>query len=194
MKSMNGKLQQKSLSKVFQINFTGIAEVFFILILGFTAMLIHSRVKLGLHIPGHHGFEFMAMILIAKLVTQFRLSGTLFSLGTISILLFPILGFTNPLAALTFAIPGIIFDIFSNFIKKKKGYLLFYALFAGISYSTIPIIRIILSMNGVFLYKTLIFGAFYPIFSHFCFALFGAFTGIGLFFGIKKIINIISKH
>ena len=184
---MNGQSHPKTLLKAYPINFAGVAEAFFLLILGLAAMTAHARFKGGLHLPGHHGFEFMALMLIGKMTTKFRWSGIFFSVGALSAMAFPVLGFTNPITVFIFAVPGVVFDILSNITKNEKGKLLFFALFAGISYAIIPIIRLFLSSASGIIYKPAVFGSVFPILSHFAFALLGAAAGIGIFLGIKKI-------
>ena len=106
---MNGKLHQKNLSKVFQTSISTKLEIFILLFLGMTAIFAHARFRTPLHIPGHHGLEFMALLLIGRTMTKHKWGSVIFSMGVASLLFVPFLGFKDPFMALVFIIPGIFF-------------------------------------------------------------------------------------
>jgi len=184
---MNGKLQQKSISKTSQTNYTLVVELLIPIVLGILAIVAHARYRSGINMPGHHGLEFMALLLVAHSTGKTKWSAYLFSLGVAAFAFVPFLGFKNPLTAMIYVVPGVIFGVMSmlSFITKYKA--AFLGLIGGIAYAGIPFFRFVFgTMTGV-MHKSLITGTGFTILSFFLFGLAGSLIGLGVYQLGKKI-------
>ena len=177
---MNGKLQEKSLLRSFQISTTYVAEAAMMTLLGALAILLHAKFKSGMHIPGHHGIEFMALLVAGSAATRTKYSTMFFSLGVASLIFMPFMGFRDPFMAIVYTVPGFAFDFLQNrsFLENRSKWLLVPV--AGIAYALIPLTRYFISIVSVVKYPSLISGVFYPFIMHFLFASLGAAAGLGL--------------
>lgn len=186
---MNGKLQQKSISKVSLTNYALVIEILIPIVLGIIAIVAHARYRSGMNLPGHHGLEFMALLLIAQSTGKTKWSAYLFSLGVAAFAFVPFLGFKNPFVAMIYVVPGIILGIVGTLSSIKKYKILFYAIIGGFAYASIPIIRFISGIASGVMHKSLITGAGYPILSFFMFGLIGSLFGMGVYNLKKRILK-----
>jgi hypothetical protein len=70
---MNGELQEKSISKVFHSSrFSTLAEILLALGLGVLAVVLHAKLRIPLKMPGHHGLEFMALLIFARTTMRMK--------------------------------------------------------------------------------------------------------------------------
>ncbi len=180
MKIMNGKLHQKSLLKVFQTSISTRLEMFILLFLGMIAIFAHARFRSGINIPGHHGLEFMALLMVGRAASKIKWASLFFSIGVISLLFIPFLGFKNPIMSFVFLIPGISVDIFYNSIKKYNNKIWFLSLVGGISYGLVPIIRLLLTEFTGIIHKSLLLTPVYTITTHIIFGTIGSIIGVAL--------------
>ena len=75
-------MYQKSTSKAFQIdNTSDLLKIGLLLLLGFFAVVIRERLKIPLHLPGHHGFEFMLLFMAGKILSRQHYAMTFSSIG-----------------------------------------------------------------------------------------------------------------
>ena len=187
MENISGRLPAKTTSglihsKTFRLPL----EVMFLTGLGMLAILLHARFKSPLSIPGHHGIEFMALLLMGRLSSNLKFASTTTSFGVGLLLLFPVLGFRDPLMGFNFMLPGLLLDFCYNlgwnFVKKAW----FLALIAGLAYMMIPLSRMIISISTGYQYETFLkYGLFVPVLTHFAFGLAGGLLGTGIY----KILN-----
>lgn len=184
---MNGKLQEKTLLKNYPISWVNIAEAALMFIFGAIAIILHAKFKSGMKIPGHHGIEFMALMLAGRSITRIKFSSMFFSIGVASMIFMPFVGFRDPFMAFVFTVPGIALDIFTNMNLLKSKYKIVIIALAGFSYALIPIVRFIITGFTPVKYPSLIGGPVYPFFTHFVSAAIGAAIGIGAISLIKKL-------
>lgn len=184
---MNGKLRQKSISKVFQINLASVVELLIPYVLGIVAIVAHARYRSHINLPGHHGLEFMALLLISFSTSKLKWSSFLFSLGVASFVYVPFLGFKSPLVAMVYILPGIVFALLSSlpFIKKYRIPLL--ALMGGLSYAIIPVFRFLLGITTGIFHKSTMLSPIATISFFFLFGLAGSLIGLGSYRLFKKI-------
>jgi len=186
---MNGKLQTKTISKalVNRNYLVRIAEFILLLGLGVLAVTLHARLRYPLHTPGHHGIEFITILLFSKKISQFKASGSIFSMGAGLFLLLPILGIKDPMAPIVYMIPGFTIDLFFNIIPQVKKKFLLSIIFGGLAYATIPLTRILLMAFSGYQYKAAIVnGPFIPLVLFFSFGLVGALFTTGILKAFKK--------
>ncbi len=191
MNSLNGKLLQRSLSKVLHNKLAiDIAEVLILLLLGAIAITLHANLRIPTQMPGKYGIIFMTIIMGARLCSKYKFSATIAVFGAVSVLMFNVLGFKDPFMPVIYMFIGIVIDVLFISFPKLSDKAWFVALTAGIAWMIIPILRIMIFalfgyMHGVPKYAPIV-----PFISHIIFGCFG-----GLFaFSILKLSGKLSKN
>ena len=179
MNNTSGGLLQKSLSKVFQNSLAAqAAEVLLLLLIGAIAITLHARMRIPLHIPGRQGLIFMAVIIAGKSFSRYPFAASVSCLGSSSLLMMNILGYDDPFMPVVYASLGVIIDsMFFLFSRLGKSpWILAFA--GGISWATIPLIRLVTSMITGFPYHSLMAGLWLPLSSHFIAGFLGCFIAL----------------
>jgi hypothetical protein len=183
---MNTELSQKSSSRTFQTNITlSIAEILLLTLIGAIGVLFHAKFRLPLHIPGHWGVVYMALLFSGRLFSQKKYASSLSSIGAAFMLLLP-LGFKDPFMPVMYMLPGLCVDVFYALFKSKNHHFIFIGLLSGIAYMTIPLIRLFISISTGMFYGSLATGFLYPVFMHFVCGSIGGLIALGAFKIIKK--------
>ena len=188
MANMIGKQQQKSISALSHNSvFVNIAEYAVLFGIGILAILLHARLRTPLNIPGHHGLEFMAILMAGRVVSKIKWASSISSLGIGFILLFPVFGFKDPFMGFNYMLPGLLIDIFYNLTRQLKGQMLILSLIAGFAYFTIPLSRLFIHALTGYPYSSFLkFGYFIPVVNYFFFGLAGGIFGAGISLAIKS--------
>lgn len=174
---MSGRLLQRNISKVFQNKLAAdIAEAAILLLLGVVAISLHARFKTHLGLPGNQGIIFIALVMSAKLTSNFKSAASLSCLSASILSFFPFWGFQNIFFPLTFMLPGLYIDLAFSLSGKLSSKLWFASIIGGIAYCLIPIARVLISLvTGIPFNVFLKYGFFLPVASHFLFGFIGAF-------------------
>jgi len=187
---MNGNVQQKTLSRKYLTNLSiaGILEILLLIGAGVLAIVLHARLRTPLNIPGHHGIEFMAIILAARLSSKIKWASSISALGIGIFLLFPVLGFKDPMMGFNYMLPCFFIDLAYNFIKNNKYRNLFLSIAAGLAYLMVPMSRLITTLTTGFPYSSFLKHGFAtPIFTFLLFGLLGGILGTGIYIIGKKL-------
>ena len=119
---MNGNVQQRSLLKELLTNRTisSVLEVILLLLAGVLAIVLHARLRMPINVPGHHGIEFMTVIIAARLASKIKWASSISALGIGVFILFPVLGFKDPMMGFNYMLPLFLVDIAYNLNKSEK--------------------------------------------------------------------------
>ncbi len=181
---MNGNVQQKSLLKEFLTNNTlaKTLEVIILFLAGALAITLHARLRIPMNIPGHHGLEFMAIILAARLSSKIKWASSISAIGIGVFIFFPVLGFNDPMMGFNYMLPCFFMDFAWQNFQLKKHMNLLMAIAAGIAYMLIPISRILTTLTSGFPYASFIkHGYVTPIITFLIFGFLGGLLGAGIY-------------
>ncbi len=119
---MNGSAQQRSLSRASQtnLNIAKVLEVFLLFLAGVLAIVLHERLRNPINIPGHHGIEFMAVILAVRLSSKMKWATSISALGIGIFILFPVLGFKDPMMGFNYMLPCVFMDLAYIYLPAHK--------------------------------------------------------------------------
>ncbi len=187
MEDIFGKPQAKTISGLTHNRSLGLLlEVLFLLGIGAVAILLHARLRTPLNIPGHHGIEFMALLLLGRMTSSLRFASTISSMGIGLLLLFPVFGFHDPMMGFNYMLPGFFLDTYYQLGGKLNKNIWYLGFIAGLSYLAIPFSRLIISASTGYQYNAFIkHGLITPFFSFLFFGLCGGFFGTG----VSKVFN-----
>ncbi|MCF8298031.1 MAG: hypothetical protein K9J13_10840 [Saprospiraceae bacterium] len=187
---MNGNVQQKSLSRSYltKLSIASFLEIILLLGAGVLAIVLHARLRTPLNIPGHHGIEFMAIILAARLSSKIKWASSISALGIGIFLLFPVLGFKDPMMGFNYMLPCFMVDLAYNFMQNKKYRNLILALATGLGYMLIPVSRLIATISIGIPYSSFFkHGFITPMLTFLIFGILGGILGTGIYFIGKKL-------
>lgn len=178
---MNGKQVQKSISAPSLSGTVPVVIEYLILFgIGVIAIMLHARLRSPINIPGHHGLEFMALMMAGRMASRIKMASSVSSLGIGFMLLFPVFGFSDPFMGINYMFPGFIIDGIYNIRRQHKWHLFELALIAGVAYMAIPLSRLIIHVFSGYPYSSFIkHGYLIPMIFHFLSGLVGGFAGVG---------------
>lgn len=144
---------------------------------GVAAALLHAATRFPLHLPGHQGLAWMAILMIARLASPYRWAASVAALGAAAAA--PFLGFHDPLVPFAYLLPGVVLDLAALLTARNLGALL---VGAALGYAAHP------ALDWLALHA---FGAHYgpagPAFAaHLLFGLAGALLGAGLWRAARR--------
>lgn len=155
-------------------------EVIFLLAVGFFAILLHARFRSPIQVPGHHGIEFMALLLLGRISSRMKFASSISSFGIGFLLLFPVFGFNDPLMGFNYMLPGFLLDFACNFSGNLSRKTWFLASIAGLAYMLIPVSRLIITAFTGYQYGAFLkYGLIVPVISHLVFGMTGGLLGTG---------------
>ena len=191
MKIMNGNLSQKTISKTYQTNTISVViEILMLITLGISAIVLRSYLRIPLGIPGRHGLEFMALLMIARRISKLPFASVIAMIGATSFMFVPFVGIKDPFLPVIYLIMGGVLDILYFVFKNPANRLAILSLIGGLAYMIIPVSRLgIYLFSGIIDHSFIKNGFVIPILSHFAFGVAGALLGAGFIYSIKRLRN-----
>jgi len=184
---MDGKQPTGNISKALPAERL-IAEALIVALLGAVAVFIRARLRIHLNMPGHHGLEVMALLMIARSYSRIPVAGMIATTTGGLCMLIPFLGYTNPFLPLSYIMMGAGIDLFYAWFKNLKHASFFFVLMGGLAYMILPLTRLIFHFSGLYPYNSIIkAGIPYTLLSHFMFGIAGAALGAALVYSARKI-------
>lgn len=158
-------------------------EALLLLGLGAGAIFLHATFRWPLQLPGHHGLEWMALLVVGRSFSRYRWAASISSLGAAVSSIMPAWGFSDPFIWLVYLLPGLVMDIGYNLGRYWHGKAWFLAGLGGLALATKPLIRILISTVAGWPYGSLLYGLMYPLATHILFGFLGGLVGAGLYLG-----------
>lgn len=184
---MNGTYSQKNTSKTFPIDSTlSWWEALLLICGGITAVVLHRAFDLSLGLSGHHGIEWMALLIIGRMSSRFRGAGTLTSVGASLASTIPFLQGGNPFGWLFYLLPGFVMDLAFRYLPRLANQLWFLILLSGLAHITKPIGQLTINLITGWPFGSFRFGILYPFAGHLLFGMIGGLLGVLVMLGIRR--------
>lgn len=184
---MNGTYSQKNISRAFPTDWTlRWWEALLLLGSGVTAVVLHRAFDTSLGLPGHHGIEWMALLIIGRMSSRFRGAGTLTSIGASLASTMPFLQGGNPFTWIYYLLPGIAMDLAFRYLPRYADKLWFLILLGGLAHITKPIGQLTMNLITGWPLGSFRFGVLYPFASHLLFGMIGGLLGSLIVLGIQR--------
>ena len=184
---MNGILSQKSTSKVFLTDWTlKWWEALLLFGGGAFAVVLHRAYDLSLGLPGHHGMEWMALMILGRASSRFRGAGTLTSFGASFASMMPFLHGENPYTWLFYLLPGFLMDLAFRYLPGLTTKFWFLVLLGGLAHATKPVGQLIVNVITGWPFGSFRYGVLYPFASHLLFGMIGGLVGALIVLGIQS--------
>ena len=184
---MNGTYSQKTVSKPFPTEWTlGWFEALLLIGSGVTAVVMHRALDMSLGLPGHHGIEWMALMIIGRISSRFRGAGTLTGVGASLASTIPFLQGGNPYTWLFYLLPGLVMDLAFRYLPNLTTKVWFLVLLGGLAHMTKPIGQLTVNLITGFPFGSFRFGILYPFAGHLLFGMIGGLLGALIVLGIRR--------
>lgn len=143
-------------------------STFVLLGMGLTAAALHMALRVPLHLPGRHGLEWLAILLLARQAFPQPTAATTAGAGATALsLLF------NPLAAPTYLATALLVDLGWHYLGRWRRHALLLALLAGLAFAVKPLLQL-----GLEPFPLSELG--FRLITHFAFGALGGLAGVGL--------------
>jgi len=184
---MNGTSSLKTASKAFQTEWSlSWFEALLLLGCGTLAVVLHRTMDNGMGLPGHHGIEWMALMIIGRASSRYRGAGTLTSIGASFASVLPFLRGDNPFTWIYYLLPGPVMDLAFRYLPRYANKLWFMVLLGGFAHMTKPIGQVTMNLLTGWPVGSFRFGVVYPFASHLFFGMIGGLLGALVVLGINR--------
>jgi hypothetical protein len=153
---------------------------------GVMAVVLHRAIDLSLALPGHHGIEWMAILLIGRASSKYRGAGTLTSMAASFASVLPFLHGNNPFTWIYYLLPGPVMDLAFRYLPRYANKLWFMVLLGGFAHMTKPIGQLTVNLITGWPVGSFRFGVVYPFASHLLFGMIGGLLGALIVLGVRR--------
>ena len=185
---MNGTDSPKTISRAFPTEWVLTWwEALLLLSSGALAVVLHQNFRLALGLPGYHGIEWMAVLILGRSLSHFRGAGSLASLGAGGVSMLPIWGARDdPFIWLIYLLPGPVMDLAFRYLPRYADKLWFLMVLGGLAHATKPIARLVITILSGWSFGSFRYGVVYPIGSHLLYGVIGGLLGALLVLGLRR--------
>jgi hypothetical protein len=163
-------------------------EALLLLSSGALAVVLHQSFRLALSLPGYHGIEWMALLILGRSFSRFKGAGSLASLGAAGMSMLPLWGAAHdPFIWLIYLLPGPVMDIAFHYLPRYAGSIWFLSILGGLAHITKPVTRLVITVLSGWSFGSFRFGVLYPISSHLLYGMIGGLLGALLVLGIQHV-------
>src|SRR5262245_56704132 len=113
-------------------------EVLWLVGLGAGIVILHAVLRVNLRLPGYHGLEWMALLVIGVMTSRYHGAATVSSITAAGLSLLPLFGLNDPFGWLTYLIPGLVLDAAYLAAARWQHHPLFLIALGGIAHATKP--------------------------------------------------------
>jgi hypothetical protein len=184
---MNGTYSQKNRSRTSPTDWTlNWWEALLLIGSGVTAVVLHRAFDLALGLPGHHGIEWMALLLIGRVSSRFRGAGILTSVSASLASTLPFLQGGNPYSWIFYLLPGLVVDLAFRYLPRLTHHLWFLILLAGLAHVTKPLGQLTINLIAGWPFGSFRFGVLYPFAGHLLLGMIGGLLAALAVSGIRR--------
>jgi hypothetical protein len=160
-------------------------EIGFLLLLGIVASLVHSQIKIPMHLPGKQGLILITLIVAGRGISGLPYAASITCTGSALMTLY-LTGFSSPWMAATYLFIGMIMDLLYKGTSRLTDKPWVLAITCGVTWMFVPLFRLIFSMIADVPMNLFSSGFAYPFLTHLLFGFSGGLAGAG----ILSIINL----
>lgn len=156
----------------------GAGRALFLASLGVAIVLLEQAFRWPLQMPGHHGLEAMALLVLGRLSCTNPWSATL--VGASAAVAAPFVGADHGvLMPLFYVLPGVVLDLgYRLWPSIVSRVLLFLPLLAAVAFAMKPVVRVAANQLFGMQFGSLRAGPVYPIVTHLMFGFLGALAAV----------------
>ena len=185
---MNGTYSPKNVLKAFPTEWAQtLLEALLLLGTGAFAVVLHRAFDGSLGLPGHHGIEWIALLIMGRSFSRMRGAGSIAGIGAALATTLPMLHTANPFTWLFYLLPGPLMDLAFHYLPRYANKLWFLMVLGGLAHVTKPIGQLAINAFFGWPFGSFRFGVLYPTASHLLYGLIGGLIGALIVLGIRRI-------
>ncbi len=185
---MNGTSSIKSTSKLFQTDWAlQWWEALLLLGSGALVVVLHESLRVPLGLPGRHGIEWMALLIMGRAFSRFRGASSIASVGASLTSFVPMLRGNDPFMWIVYLLPGPVMDAAFYYLPRYASKIWFLTLLGGLAAITKPLSRLVFAAIFGWVFGSFRNGFLYPVVSHFLFGMIGGLLGALIVLGVNKL-------
>lgn len=156
------------------------ARVSLLLLTGGAAAALHALTRGHLHLPGHQGLFWMALLGFVRGATGGRWSASVAGLGAGAAATLPFLRFHEPLSVTAYLVSGVAYDALMNLTSSDRYQSLRAGAFAAVAFATKPLLQGLATLALGWRTPVATQGLMYPLAMHLVFGFSGGLIGTWL--------------
>lgn len=155
-----------------------VGRALFLASLGIATVVLEQSFHWSLQMPGHHGLEAMALLVLGRLCCTNPWSATL--VGASAAVAAPFAGADHGvLMPLFYVLPGAVLDVgYRLWPRLVRSALLMLPLLAALAFAAKPVVRVLANQLFGMQFGSLRAGPVYPIVTHLLFGFLGALAAV----------------
>lgn len=142
--------------------------------IGIATVLLHVSVNWALQMPGHHGLEWMALLMFARTLSSERHAATLAALSAAGLSALPFAGM-NPSASVSYLLAGLVVDALYRLVRRPNAGVL--GVVAALGHATKPLWKLALTKGAVANFGSVANGIGFTVAGHLMFGFVGGVAG-----------------
>lgn len=150
------------------------AEFAFLAGIGALAVLLHVSVKWGLEMPGHHGLEWMALLMFARTLSSERHAATIAAASAAGFSVLPLTGM-NPSASFSYLLAGLVVDTLYRLVRRPHPGVA--GLIAAVGHVSKPLWKLAATKGATVHFGSIANGLGITIVGHLMFGFIGGIAG-----------------
>ena len=150
------------------------AELAFLAGIGVMAVLLHISVDMALKLPGHHGLEWMALLMFARTLSTERHAAMVAAASAAGMSLLPLTGM-NPSAAISYVLAGFVVDALYRLVRRPNAGVL--GVIAALGHATKPLWKLVATKGATVHFGSIANGLGITLAGHLLFGLVGGVAG-----------------
>ena len=88
--------------------------------LGALGVILHASLRVPMHLPGHHGLEWMALLAFAVITVPRRWAATGAGIAAMAVAYLPVWGWHEPFAPLLYLASAVLFDLLYTILPGRR--------------------------------------------------------------------------
>jgi hypothetical protein len=149
----------------------------FLISLGVAIPVLEQSFRWSLQLPGHHGLEAMALLVLGRLACSNPWSATLVAASAAATA--PVVGASHGVLSLVFyMLPGVVLDLGFRLKPTLGRLVLFLPVLGALAWASKPVTRVVTNAAFGLQFGSLRAGPLYPILTHLLFGFLGALAAV----------------
>jgi hypothetical protein len=148
-KAVNGALSIAQLSSVTkQPKISVWRSVGYLVGLGTLGVILHASFRIPMHLPGHHGLEWMALLAFAFISSPRRWVATGVGISATAIAFLPIWGWHLSFSPLFYLASAVLFDMLCFMLPRQQLHRTVVVLYGGLAFAVAGFINFFIGPHG----------------------------------------------
>lgn len=144
--------------------------------LGTAIPVLHALLHWPLRLPGHHGLEYMALMMFGRTVVGHRWAALTVATSAAVTSFIPVFGFNEFGMRFSFLLAGLTVDLLYRYVPWRNPIVL--AGMAALGHTTKPLWKWVAASGWNLKFGSLASGVGFPLMTHLCFGFVGGMIGV----------------